>query len=400
MADVAINGTGDGEISPTSLRSIGSRWVRLVLLERFDLRPYIDACHAQDVKVLGTVARESLGIQGSAERWTFNDWIDSLGEAHRLTDSPPESLNGEMSFDEAAELYEDRYGDKLDAWQVGNESDHVSPSSWTLAPDDVNRLATAFRGRLPMKKIVGPGLVSGDPGYIRGLDLRLFDGLAVHGYGQRPSGSADEWGELPGNFGVIWALFDNYARVMASMGRVLPIWATEIGISTTEVSREFQERYCGDMMATLKGNKDVAAAFWFCMGDWMVPQFGIFDGEGGSKPAAAAFTAAAGPMDPIKPPPDPKPDDPKPDEPKPDPEPKPMEIPEEIYADLWRADVRDAEYTPANDFEKYWRSRISVLGPTVSQNERPGADGAAYRAFKNGAVLRWTREKGVEVIQV
>lgn len=269
-ADVAINGTGDGEISPTSLRNIGSRWVRLVLLERFDLRPYIDACRAQGVKVLGAVARESLGIAGPAERWTFNDWIDSLGEAHRLTDSPPESLNGEMSFDEAAELYEDRYGDKLDAWQVGNESDHVSPSSWTLAPDDVNRLATAFRGRLPMKKIVGPGLVSGDPGYIRGLDLRLFDGLAVHGYGQRPGGSANDWGELPGNFGVLGDLFDRYKDEMRAMGRVLPIWATEIGVSTHEVSEEFQARYCGAIMNAIKARSDTVAGFWFCLGDWMV----------------------------------------------------------------------------------------------------------------------------------
>jgi hypothetical protein len=351
VAFIGVNGTGDGEITTDSLRGIGASWQRLVLLERFDLRPYIDACHASGIKLLWVVARESIG---------------------------------DMSYSQAARFYADRYGDLLDGLQIGNESDHVSPSSWSMSHDDLNNLLFAFNQEFPRTTIIGPGLVSGDPSFVRGMDLSLLDGIAVHPYGQRP-GDNDDWSELPGNFGDVNNLLDRYSAEAGG----LPLWITEVGVSTTEVSRGFQAVYCQDMLTTLYRRDDVAGAFWFCLGDWMVPEFGIFDAAGNPKPSAAGFTYAAGPMPPLPPEP------PEPPTPKP-PEPQPMTIPEQSYRAWWTAARPDAEYSHENGFETYWREHMGELGPTLDDHEYSDG-GYQWRTFQSGA-LRWSPSAGVELV--
>lgn len=52
-------------------------------------------------------------------------------------------------------------------WQVGNEPDHESPSSWTLAPDDFSDLLLLSREVFgPDAYLIAGGLVSGQPGYL------------------------------------------------------------------------------------------------------------------------------------------------------------------------------------------------------------------------------------------
>lgn len=349
VAFIGVNGTGDGEVATDSLRFIGSGWQRLVLLERFELNPYIDACHAAGIKLLWVVARESIG---------------------------------NMSYSQAARFYADRYGDLLDVLQIGNESDHVSPSSWSMSHDELNNLLFAFNQEFPRTTIIGPGLVSGDSTWVRGIDLALIDGLSVHPYGQRPGGSAEEWSELPGNFGDVNDLLDRYRDESGGMS----LWVTEVGVSTTEVSREFQARYCGAMMSTLKARSDVDVAFWFCLGDWMVPEFGLFDAEGRPKPAAATFTQVAGELPPL--PPEPKPPEP--------PMPEPVTIPEQSYRAWWTAVRHDADYNPGSGFETYWREHMGELGPTLDDHEFSDS-GYQWRTFQSGA-LRWSSDKGVEMV--
>ncbi len=287
-----INGTGDGEISPESIAGINSDWERLVLLPHFDLREYIARCHARGIKALGLIARESLSIPLPSERWPYEQWLSSLGSAHSLTGVAVSRSDGVMSYNDAASFYADRYGDVLDAWQIGNESDHVSPSSWTLSHSELNWLLLEFRQRLERAFIVGPGLVSGDAEWARGIDLRLINALAVHGYGQRPYGSDHDWDGLPGNFGVITELFDRYASVIQGSKS---IWATEFGLSTTETSELMQARYIGETVKTLNEymSSRGGVAFAFCMGDWMVPEFGLYRADGTPKAAAYAFRQAS-----------------------------------------------------------------------------------------------------------
>jgi hypothetical protein len=119
----------------------------------------------------------------------------------------------------------------------------------------------------------------------------------------------------------------------------------------------------------------------FCIGDWMVPEFGVFDADGRAKPAAIAYTRTVGAIGP----PPPKP-----------PEPQPMTIPEQSYRAWWTAVRHDADYNPAFEIETYWREHMGELGPTLDDHEYSDG-GYQWRTFQSGA-LRWSSGAGVEMV--
>lgn len=399
MAEPGINIPGDGYgAEPERLASLGSRWQRPVLRSTIDLNPYIDACHARGLKVVGIVARESLGGAVLTPKWSISDWLQSL-VAPKSSLPEIETSPLTMEFRDAAQFYANRYAGKLDLLQIGNESDHISPSSWSMDHDELNELLYQFNVWFPEETlIVGPGLVSGDATWVRGIDQSLIDLCAVHGYGQRPWGEPSDWPWLPGNFGRIGDLLQRYADELEPG---INLAATEIGLSTTEVTHEQQAEYTEEIMRafiTWKANPRpgghkapiLELACLFSLGDWMVPEFGIFDAAGNPKPAAAAYTRVAGPV----PPPEPKPPDPpKPPEP---PMPEPVTIPEQSYRAWWTALRPNAEYNPGNGFETYWRSHMGELGPTLDDHEFSDG-GYQWRTFQSGA-LRWSSDKGVELV--
>lgn len=259
MGQQGLNFPADMRLAPQFGHMLKAQWLRVVLKPEYDLTPWIADAHRLGLNVLGVVARES------------------------ITDGDP--------FIEWADAYHERYGDSLEAIQCGNESDHESPSSWTMTPAELNDLLAAFNARFQDTTIVGPGMVSGDPHYLDAVDLDLLDGIAVHPYGQRPDNG--DWSELPGNFGAVGRLLDSYRY----HGK--DIWVTEIGVSTTECSPEFQARYCEAMLKALSLRKDVPVVCWFASDDLMVPEFGLFDVNGKPKPAAAAFMRVAKETEPV-----------------------------------------------------------------------------------------------------
>ena len=211
----------------------GVTWVRTVITPHDDLGPWIEDCHAHGLKVLGVIARESF-----RRGWTYKS---------------------------AARYYNRFYGPgthspTFGAFQIGNEPDLRSPSSWMMRPERLNRLLRAFRTEMPGAQIIGPGLASGQASYLDGVSLGEFDFLGVHGYGQRPNDTED-WSDLPGNFGYIGDLLDTYAR----FGK--KIWMTEIGLSTDQVSEPFQARYLSAMLDTISRRSDVEALLWFVWSD-------------------------------------------------------------------------------------------------------------------------------------
>lgn len=226
---IGINFPADMRLSPGFAQLLGARWIRVVLLPHVDLTEWIQEAHRRGLKVLGVIARESL---------------DPNFEAFAYT----------------AAMYAERYGSTLDAIQGGNEADHESPSSWTMEQGQLNNLLFAINQHFPETTIVGPGLVSGNPHYLDAVDLDLIDYVAVHGYGTRPSNIGD-WSELPGNFGTIGELLDRYRYHGKNF------WLTEIGLSTHEVSEEFQARYLEEWFKAVKLRTDVETAFWFCADD-------------------------------------------------------------------------------------------------------------------------------------
>lgn len=225
-----LNGPADGRLSPQFYQLMGARWIRLVLKPEHDLTDWIQDAHRRGLKVLGVIARESM---------RDDDWWGMCAE------------------------YGARYP-MLDAVQPGNEPDHESPSSWTMAPSDLNDLLAAANVGFPDgMTIVGPGLVSGQPSYLDAVDLDLVDALAIHAYGRRPD-NLQNWDEVPGNFGTLAELFDSYRRFQK------PLWCTEWGVSTDQVSEEFQSRYVEAMMKAFKLRTDVPVSIYFCVDDGMV----------------------------------------------------------------------------------------------------------------------------------
>jgi len=120
----------------------GAKVVRTVLKPDDHLIiPWITACRSRDIKVLGVLARES---------GDFNQYIHL----------------------------------PLDYWQIGNETDNPDgEASWYQTHDEINDLIRAVRLALPHAYLIGPGLVTGAPAWLNGLDLTVLDAIAAHFYG-------------------------------------------------------------------------------------------------------------------------------------------------------------------------------------------------------------------------
>lgn len=150
-------------------------------------------------------------------------------------------------------------------WQIGNEPDHVSPSSWTLSQADYSDLIDVCKSVLASKVLIGAGLVSGDSEWLKGVpSAKFLDAIAVHPYGQKPDSWTEEWG-----FGYASDLINTYKQYDK------PIWVTEFGWD----SDNQQERagYHAEMLRSL-AKVGVAVALQFAFTD-DVPGFGLIGTE-------------------------------------------------------------------------------------------------------------------------
>jgi hypothetical protein len=165
---------------------------------------------------------------------------------------------------------------RSDCWQIGNEPDLVSPSSWTMAPAAYAALAhecaDGIRSSDPASTVVAAGLASGDPTWLDECGDLPVDGIAVHPYGQRSESTwpAPNWG-----FGNVGDLLDRYAA------HAKPLWITEFGTDDASVHADYYAR----LYLAVAQRADVAAALAFCYSDGMVPGFGLVDTAGNRKPA-------------------------------------------------------------------------------------------------------------------
>ena len=245
MTAFGINTSSDGRFAPADLAETGAKWVRFVALPGVNLSGYAEACRAFGLKVLLVIARESL-----------------VGD-----------------YSETAAYYRTMYS-RVNALQVGNESDHVSGSSWDLPAAKLNELLRAFRTIWPDHVLVGPGLVSGNPSYLDGVDLSLVNAISVHPYGQGTPNFPSPWG-FGGNVGQ---LLDRY--VAKAGGK--PLWITEVGGSANEIGEATQANYCRAMLGYLGTRIDVQMAMWFSFHD-DVDGFGLVRKNNTPRPAWSAF---------------------------------------------------------------------------------------------------------------
>lgn len=173
-------------------------------------------------------------------------------------------------------------------WQIGNEADHLSGSSWTLPEDRFSTLLRNAREALPNAYLIAGGMVSGNPAYLDGVDLSPVDAISVHPYGQR----VNHFPQAGWGFGEFSDLVKRYKR----FGK--PIWITECGGPIQDFrSQEERATYYGKLVEVADW-VGCAAVLPFKYEDAGVPGFGI---EG--TPALAAVSEQIQRLGTISPPP-------------------------------------------------------------------------------------------------
>lgn len=252
-AAIGVNVDAIGTYRAADLKAAGVQWARLVALPEVNAINYLTELRLHGIKTLLVLASES--FHGAP-------WAEMVAE------------------------YQHRYAGLVDAVQAANEPDIESPSSWTMSPDDLNRLLSIAYLQFSGVPIIGPGLASGNPDWAKKINADFISAYAVHPYGRRPERDNIAWTETPGNFGYVGDLLDEYAK----LGK--PLWVSEVGVSTTQVTETFQARYCHAMMKHLRDRKDTQAALWFAWSD-QVPGFGLTRSDGSKKPSWDAFAAVA-----------------------------------------------------------------------------------------------------------
>lgn len=222
MASLGLNVDRTGRHDPAWIRATGATWLRIVAMPGLDLSDYFKRCRAAGLKILLVLARESGG-----------------------------------GYDN----YQRLYGSLVDAVAVGNEPDAApnSPSSWTMPQGQFVSLGKAARTAFPHMPLVTAGLVSGQPDWLANLDLSWASAICVHPYGKSPSKT---WPHPGWGTGYMGDLLDGYA----AFGK--PLLVTEIGLSSTEVSEEFQAEYLKRSLDFLNKREDVELAMWFTAQDF------------------------------------------------------------------------------------------------------------------------------------
>lgn len=256
MADLGVNVPHRGLMSIESAKRLGARWVRVVVVPDMFPSSLLQQYRAAGLSVLAVLAKESFPLGGG--------------------------------YANMAEVYIKRHGNDVDAWQIGNEPDHESPSSWTLTQDEYAQLLAAVAGPIrrvhPSATIVGAGGAHGDPNYFRRGDiLKWLDAIACHPYGQ----DADRCPAPAGNFGKASDLIGGYA----DLG--LPVWVTEYGCDDrNDGTPEECARYVGALTAQFKHDPRVQVATHFCVTDAMVAGFGLLADDSSLKVQGAAYKLA------------------------------------------------------------------------------------------------------------
>jgi hypothetical protein len=361
---IGTNIRRDGGDRPDRVAASGSRLARFVPMLGHDLSGYLDALVRAGVEPFAVLAKESFG---------FGERVDR-GLARAALDE-----------------YRRRYGALVGRWQVGNEFDLESESSWTLALSELDALGHLARQRLGDRAYLvvggaGDGAPADEPEErLSGADLGWADAIAIHTYGQGvPGWTRDDGLEVLPHSPYGWRstvrdLIDGYKAEAPEKD----LWITEMGFRWDELGEDRAAAYCDAFLGYLTQRcPEVSGFAQFCLTDAQVNGFGLYTGEGRAHRAAAVFAKHAALGAP----------------------PRGMtaeEAEEEAWRDLFLAagGPRDRAivYAPHLGIVKYWREHHRELGSAVGP-ERPAGDGSVvYQAFAL-AVVKWTPDAGVEQV--
>jgi predicted chitinase len=178
-------------------------------------------------------------------------------------------------------VYAQRYADQGVVWEVGNEPDITSPSSWTMTQTSFTALLNLARNVLgPDAYLVAGGLASGQPDWLNGVDLQTVNAVALHPYGKWPSDTPVNvgWG-----FGPVLPLLRAYRDNLDRRGwKRIALHVTEYGAPYNELGGKYPG-YIRDMTRVLAESPLLGYALQFCLTDQDVNQFGLFDAGDGRR---------------------------------------------------------------------------------------------------------------------
>lgn len=207
-----------------------------------------------------------------------------------ITRQVTQELGGGSSY-EIARRALDLFGGSIDALQVWNEPDGGGEASDVASHAIYNDWLRAFRDACRhvgwRKPLVAAGLVSGDPAFLRGVDMEGYL-LALHPYDQRPFHGYPDWG-----WGDLPSLLDAY-RPWLPPGTAY--WLTECSRTTTDAAT--QAKYAAALVTSVATRGDVAVCLWYCWKDWRMPgsgdlqPFGLVREDGSAKLTLAAWVEA------------------------------------------------------------------------------------------------------------
>jgi hypothetical protein len=148
------------DLPPATARAWGAKLYRWPLHARIDPLPTIRACRAAGIEPLPVLVRESFEDAGRVVK-TLHSWRDEIG-------------------------------DELNMLQVCNEPDGTTAgegASWVMSQAELNIWLGEARYRFPRPRftLIGPGLISGQPGWLQGVNVGLLDALAPHPYAKEPN---------------------------------------------------------------------------------------------------------------------------------------------------------------------------------------------------------------------
>jgi hypothetical protein len=273
--------------------TLGWRWLE----ERN--RGEINQQYLRDMDQIVATA-DQLGIKlifgfGTAPCWASGDPRKNCAANRYDQWYPPANPD---DYARALRLLVERYGDSVLAWEVWNE-----PNEWFFwggqNPDPAGYVALlrAARAAVPDAHLLGAALLATDTSYLSRMydagALGLFDALSLHPYAHDPDSCDDrDWAFRCG--------VESIRATMLAHGDNRPIWLTEFGWSTQQVSESRQAEYLQRSYDLIAGWDYVPVAVWYSAIDRAFVQvgfpgdnreccFGLIRSDTSLKPAALHF---------------------------------------------------------------------------------------------------------------
>ncbi len=199
-------------------------------------------------------------------------------------------------YGDAVAFLANRYGAQLGGIEVWNEPNFTDPW-WPGGAAQYAQLVKATRAKTTFHPLIGGAVSNADVAYLNKLydagALGAWDVFSFHVYPTTP-----EYCDVP-----LWSLKCGAPvmhEAMVAHGDTAALWITEIGWSTYSTSPTDQAVYLTRSAQIIAGMPYVGAWFWYELYDasWypiqpplsgQAARFGLFDGKGKEKPAAAVY---------------------------------------------------------------------------------------------------------------